>query len=171
MNNSLTIVTRALDTLLKSALVALMSILVLSTTWQVVSRYLLGDPSSWTEELARFSLIWAGLLGAVYAYRTHAHIGIDVRKGTLTEKNRRILDISLALCVLVFAFFVVVVGGTNLVLITLLLEQTSAALGWQMAWVYSVLPVCGLWIIWYALVDIVSLVRGPDTDGPLDEGV
>lgn len=37
--------------------------------WQVVARYLLAQPPAWTEELARFSMVWAGLLGASCAFR------------------------------------------------------------------------------------------------------
>lgn len=165
----MTKVTRILDSLLKMALVVLMITLVLSTTWQVVSRYLLGDPSSWTEELARFALIWSGLLGAVYAYRTHAHIGIDLLAGKLAAGNRKVLDIFITLSVIVFALFVIVVGGANLVLVTVLLEQTSAALGWQMAWVYSILPISGMWIIWYALVDLIARVRDGEPGIPVNE--
>lgn len=146
----------ATDSWLKFALILLSMVLVLSTTWQVVSRYLLGDPSSWTEELARFALIWAGLLGAVYAYRTHAHIGIDVLTRKLSERNRAVLEVFSALCVIAFALSVAVVGGTNLVLIAAMLEQTSAALGWKMAWVYSVVPISGLLLVWYAVVQIAN---------------
>lgn len=37
--------------------------------WQVVARYVLAQPPAWTEELARFSMVWGGLLGASCAYR------------------------------------------------------------------------------------------------------
>ncbi len=37
---------------------------------QVVARYLLRDPPSWTEELARFAMVWGGLLGATVAFKT-----------------------------------------------------------------------------------------------------
>ena len=46
--------------------------------WQVFSRFILRAPSSYTEELARFLLIWIGVLGASYAYRTKAHLGLDL---------------------------------------------------------------------------------------------
>ncbi|MEM7303180.1 MAG: TRAP transporter small permease subunit [Pseudomonadota bacterium] len=37
--------------------------------WQVVARYALAQPPAWTEEIARFSMVWAGLLGASCAFR------------------------------------------------------------------------------------------------------
>jgi TRAP-type C4-dicarboxylate transport system permease small subunit len=36
---------------------------------QVVTRYLLSEPPAWTEEGARYAMVWAGLLGATLAFR------------------------------------------------------------------------------------------------------
>ena len=144
----------ASDRVLKFVLILLMSILVLSISWQVVSRYFLRDPSSWTEELARFALIWAGLLGAVYAYRTRAHVGIDILARKLQHQGRRRLEVVSAVCVIGFSLAVMVIGGGNLVLLTVELEQTSAALGLQIAWVYAIIPACGVLLILYAAYDI-----------------
>ena len=43
--------------------------LVAIAGWQVVARYVLDQPPAWTEELARFMMVWAGLLGASCAFR------------------------------------------------------------------------------------------------------
>ena len=59
-------------------LVVLMSVMVVDVTWQVASRFLLQDPSSFTEELAGLLLIWISLLGAAYGFLTRAHLGIDL---------------------------------------------------------------------------------------------
>ena len=67
-----------IDTLLSKFLVALMASIVLVVTWQVVTRFLMSTPSSYTEELARFLLIWIGVLGGSWALRTRAHLGIDI---------------------------------------------------------------------------------------------
>ncbi|NHF72578.1 TRAP transporter small permease [Paracoccus xiamenensis] len=46
-------------------------VMVLSAGWQVLARYLLDTPPPWTEEVARFMMVWAGLLGAASAFRNH----------------------------------------------------------------------------------------------------
>lgn len=53
---------------------ALIAVLVLlaAAGWQVIARYFLAQPPAWTEELARFSMVWAGLLGASCAFRLNA---------------------------------------------------------------------------------------------------
>ncbi|MEY8839666.1 TRAP transporter small permease [Cribrihabitans sp. XS_ASV171] len=45
------------------------AVMLAAAGWQVIARYLLNQPPVWTEELARFSMVWGGLLGASCAYR------------------------------------------------------------------------------------------------------
>lgn len=49
--------------------VAAVLVMLGAAVWQVVARYVLAQPPAWTEELARFSMVWAGLLGASCAFR------------------------------------------------------------------------------------------------------
>jgi len=74
----LTTLLAMLDKSLRFALALLMTAMVGSVVWQVLSRYLFVVPAAWTEELARFLLIWIGMLGAAYAYRQGSHLGIDL---------------------------------------------------------------------------------------------
>lgn len=145
-----------LDNALGSLLALLMLALVSAVTWQVTSRYLLRDPSAWTEELARYLLIWIGLLGAAYAYRTRAHMGIDLLAERVGPGGRARLRVITALAVLSFAVPVMIVGGASLVQLTWELRQFSAALGLPMAAVYSVIPLSGAIIALYALLDMAS---------------
>jgi TRAP-type C4-dicarboxylate transport system permease small subunit len=71
-------VVTGIDTVFRVLLASLLAMMVLCVTWQIVSRYFLGDPSSWTEELSRFLLIWVGLLGGSYAYHAKMHLGLDL---------------------------------------------------------------------------------------------
>jgi len=148
------------DAVLQRVLALLMLLLVSCVTWQVVSRYLLGDPSSWTEELARYLLVWIGLLGAAFAYGCRAHMAIDLLEGRLGERGRALLRALIAALVLVFALLVTVLGGSSLVALTWELKQESAAMGVPMAMVYTVIPLSGLLIALYAIADIADALRG-----------
>lgn len=148
-----------LDRALGGALALLMLGLVSAVTWQVASRYLLGDPSAWTEELARYLLIWIGLLGAAYAYRTRAHMGIDLLAQKVSPARQAALRVTSALAVLAFAAPVMIVGGASLVQLTWELRQYSAALGLPMAVVYAAIPLSGAIIALYALLDIAVIGR------------
>ncbi|HCS2988569.1 TPA: TRAP transporter small permease subunit, partial [Shigella flexneri] len=56
----------AVDRVIATFSVAVMLALVVCVVWQVFSRYVLNQPSTLTDELARFLMIWVGLLGAAY---------------------------------------------------------------------------------------------------------
>lgn len=67
-----------LNRVLELFLVILMSVLVIDVLWQVFSRYMLSSPSSFTDELAGFLLIWVGVLGAAYVSGRKEHLAIDI---------------------------------------------------------------------------------------------
>lgn len=141
-----------------------MSVIVIDVTWQIVTRFILRDPSSYTEELAGFLLIWIGLLGASYALHTKAHLGIDILTSKMTGVRRQSAEIFIHLIVLFFALFILVIGGVKLVILTFTLEQISAAMGIPMGYVYLVLPITGTLMIYYSLIFIFTTWRQPPTD-------
>jgi TRAP-type C4-dicarboxylate transport system permease small subunit len=79
---------KVLDRLLEVLVMVVMAVLVLDVLWQVFTRLVLKDPSTWTEELAIFMLIWVSLLGAAVALGRGAHLGIDYFVGKLPQRTR-----------------------------------------------------------------------------------
>lgn len=146
---------RRIDQALAAILAALLAILVVVVCWQVVTRFVLGRPSSVTEELARFLLMWLGLLGGAHALGRGMHLSIDLLGSRLPNLRPLLLKVGLGVC-FAFSLFVLVGGGLQLVRITLELQQTSAALGWKLGWVYSVVPVSGLLMCFYALGEMLE---------------
>ena len=147
---------RIVDKVLGAALAALVTAMVVSVTWQILSRYLFVVPAAWTEELARFLLIWIGMLGAAYAYRTRSHLGLDLLAGKLTERGQANLNVLSHLVCMSFAAVVLVVGGGSLVAMTWELKQYSAAIGLPIAYVYAVIPASGVLICLFALMGILQ---------------
>ncbi|MDJ0711955.1 MAG: TRAP transporter small permease [Woeseiaceae bacterium] len=139
-----------LDRFLRFALAFLMTAMVGSVVWQVLSRYLFVVPAAWTEELARFLLIWIGMLGAAYAYRQGSHLGIDLLAEKLAEIGKQRLHRIVHIVCLLFAASVLVVGGGSLVSMTWELKQYSAAMGLPIAYVYAVIPASGVLISLFA---------------------
>ncbi len=143
----------SLDNILKYAVSLLMSILLMDVVWQVFSRYVLRDPSSFTDELARFLLIWVALLGAAYVTGMRMHLAIDLIPSKYhTAWFNRLIYVLMG----VFATFALIVGGWRLVVITLALEQRSAALQIPLGIVYSVIPMCGIIILLYVIIELVN---------------
>jgi TRAP-type C4-dicarboxylate transport system permease small subunit len=152
-------VKKGVDKLLELTLIILMGANVLNVLWQVFTRFVLRDPSSFTEELARYLLIWVGLLGASYAAGKKMHLAIDVVLQALKKKTKIWTEILIQVFILLFSFFVMVIGGLRLVTITLTLNQISAALRIKLGYVYLVLPLSGLLIMFYAVVFIIEKYR------------
>ncbi len=142
-----TIITKILSVIL----IIIMAVMVLDVSWQVFTRFILKDPSSFTEELAGFLLIWIGLLGASYALYSRAHLGIDVLTAKLEGSNKQLVEILINIIVILFSLFILVIGGFRLVNLTFTLNQISPAMGIPMGYVYLVLPITGILMIFYSL--------------------
>ena len=148
-----------LNRILEVALVILMSLLVLDVLWQVTSRYILSSPSSFTDELAGFLLIWVGVLGAAYVAGRKEHLAIDILIQRSSPARQRLLLYIIYSLILLFALSVMVTGGVILMYTRFALQVKSAALQLPLGYVYSVLPVSGLIIVFYEVVHILQLKR------------
>lgn len=147
---------RSLDKTLGGLLVFLMAIMVLAVLWQVFSRYVIQSPSSITEELARYLLIWIGLLGAAYASGQQMHLAIDLLSPKLNERNRIRLRMFINWLIIAFCFFILVIGGGNLVYIDYILGQSSAALDIPLWFIYLAIPVSGVLVITYKVNELLN---------------
>jgi TRAP-type C4-dicarboxylate transport system permease small subunit len=123
--------------------------MVLNVIWQVFTRFFTSVPSAFTNELARYLMIWLGILGAAYISGKQEHVAIDFFVKKFNNSLRRFIDRFVLFSILSFAFFVMIIGGFNLVYITLKLEQYSPSLQIPLALVYSIIPISGLLIIFY----------------------
>jgi TRAP-type C4-dicarboxylate transport system permease small subunit len=148
------------DKFLGLFLALLMSLMVVNVLWQVISRYILGSPSVFTDELATFMLIWVGLLGAAYATGHKRHLAIDILPNQLEGDKNKLLGTVISVFVIVFAGAVMVIGGLRLVFLTLSLEQLSATLRVPLGYIYFALPLSGILIIYYTLSNLKNIRHG-----------
>lgn len=143
-----------IDYYLGRFLALLMGVMTVDVLWGVFTRYAMGNQASWSEELARFLLIWIGILGAAYASGQNMHLAIDLLMPKLTETNQRRLKVLINTLIILFALTVLVIGGARLMYITNVLGQLSPALRVPMYVVYAVMPLSGLLVIYYKIVDL-----------------
>ena len=141
---------------LEYMLVFLMAAMTLDVLWGVFTRYVMGAQASWSEELARFLLIWIGILGAAYAAGKNMHLAIDLYPGSLPPDKRKRLYIVINSLIILFALAVLVIGGSRLVYVTSTLGQVSAALQLPLSVVYTVVPLSGLLVIYFKLSDMLG---------------
>lgn len=147
---------KTIDKILANFLVIIMAVMVLNVLWQVASRFILGSPSSFTDELARYLMIWVGILGAAYVSGRNMHVAIDVLPTRLSPPMQKRLIFVVRILIILFCLLAMVIGGSRLVYITYVLGQNSPALQVPLAVVYAVIPISGLLIIYYKLSDILK---------------
>jgi len=146
---------KKIDTILGISLAIIMGIMVVNVLWQVFTRFVIGTPSSFTDELARYLMIWVGVLGAAYISGRKTHVAIDLLPTKLNKEGQNKLKIFINCIIILFCFFALVGGGIRLVYITFTLEQYSPALQIPLALVYLVIPISGILIIYYKITDIL----------------
>ena len=144
------------DRLIAAFSVAVMVALVVCVVWQVFSRYVLNTPSTMTDELARFLMIWVGLLGAAYTVGAQRHLAIDLLAMSVNASKKALLSIVINVLIFAFSGLVIVTGGLKLIEKTLATSQVSAAMQIPMGYIYFILPLSGAIMMFYALYYVVQ---------------
>ncbi len=153
---------KALTKTLELALIVAVSLLVIDVIWGVFTRHVMREQANWTEELARFLLVWVSMLGAALAFGTKGHLGVDFLVEKMHLEARKVMAVFVHLIVLFFAVAVFVYGGSRIVSHALAMEQVTPALGWKMGHVYLALPIAGIFMTLFTLENLVeSLVFQP----------
>lgn len=168
---------KKIDKILGIALIALMAFMTITVLWQVASRYInqlanyytegflntflvfIGKTSSFTDELARYQLIWVGLLGAALVAGRGQHLAIDIMHGKLGARKLKTLAISINAIIIAFAVSVMVIGGLSLVYMTFHTKQSSSAMQLPLGYVYLVQPLSGLLISYYSVDNIIKFLK------------
>ncbi len=156
MNKS-ELVFNKVNLILEKVLIVIFALLVLDVLFQVFSRYILGTSFTWTEEFARFSLIWLTILGAAYLNGKREHLSMDFLYQKFSESNKRKASILIEVLIFLFALIVMVVGGFNLVYTTLHLEQLSGTLRIPLGYIYAIMPFSGLLIMCFSVYHISTI--------------
>lgn len=141
---------------LEAILILAVAMLVLDVVWGVFTRFVLGEQADWTEELARFLLVWVALLGGAVAFGTKGHLGVDYFVGKFHPDVQKLMAVVVHLIVLFFAGVVFIYGGGSVVTDALAMEQMTPALGLKMGHVYLALPLAGIFMTIYTIENLVE---------------
>lgn len=145
----------------------LLSVMTLLVLYQVFTRYVLNNPAAFTEELVRYMLIWTGFIGAAYAFYTREHMALVLLPNKLSPAGKRILMICIDVLILVFALFVITIGGFKLVLSAR--KVYSALLGIPRSVVYAMAPISGIFIIMAQIINLYEDITGNVIEGGKEE--
>ena len=137
-----------------------LSVVAVSVFCQVVTR-MLEVSVSWFEEVARFAMVWATLVGAALALEAKALHHIDVFTNKLPRKLRNAL--AFVLDVVVIALLVTLTWqGAAWTLTPYVRVQISSAMEISMSWMYAAVPFgCGL-MLFSMVLQMLDRFRGRD---------
>ena len=148
---------KRLDKVLEFICCTLLALMTILVTWQVVSRYVLNNPSTVTEELVLFSLVWMGLLGGAYLFGKNEHMAMTFLFDKLSEKNQIKVRIFFELVIMAFAVFILVFGGWNMSKLSM--GQLSSSLQIPMGYIYLALPLSGITTMIYNALNISDIIK------------
>ncbi len=152
---------KAMTRILQWIVIALTGVLVLDVLWGVLSRYAFGQQAKWSEELARLLLVWVSLFGASVAFAMKAHLGLDYFASKLHPSARKTNKlIGIGIC-LMFAVFVFLIGGMELVSKTYESGQTMVALPMSKWWAYTALPASGVFMVLFLIEQFIEALATP----------
>ena len=152
-----------INSLLRVVLSIFMTVMIVAVVWQVFTRFVLQDPSAFTDELSRYLLIWIGVLGGAYTYAIKRHLALELLAPKLSHRGQLVLGIIINLIIIAFAAVAFIYGGTALVTNTLKHGQISpgiviAGKHLLIGYVYVVVPLTGYIISYFGTVDIITSV-------------
>ena len=131
--------------------------MVVITTWQVVTRYIFKNPSTWSEELVSYLFAWASLFGACLVTGERGHMNIPLLVERLSEKGQKALSVVGELIALLFSLIILLYGGTQIT--QLAMGQLTSSLGVAVGVFYVALPVAGVLNSVYCILNIVDIIK------------
>ena len=134
--------------------IALVIVMVLLVLWQVIARYLLNSPSSFSEALTRYLFVWLVLITSTYAFGSREHMYISALNDRLRGKARTVVNILIEVLTILFAACVMVFGGS--IITRMQMVSLDSSLHIPMGVVYAVIPVCGVITVFYCICNILE---------------
>ncbi|MBU2960239.1 TRAP transporter small permease [Citreicella sp. C3M06] len=168
MQGALRMTVRAVDGInwivgwLLAGLILVMTVLI---SWQVFARYVMGDSLSFSEEVARFSMVWMTMLGAAYAYRYGSLISVDLLTSLSGPRVARVLRIVVAAASCLFAY-VLLSEGLNIT--QRVAMQVAPSTRVSMAWLYGAMPAGAALMLLNAVAILAEDFAGLRDDPALD---
>lgn len=165
MLKALAWIDRMLGEVLKPVVFAGMAALICVITLQIVSR-LMFTSVSWTEEVARFLLIWITFLGAALAFQQGRHIAVTLLRDSLPPRIGRILSGAALLVILAFLMTLASIGWQYMNVQSF---QKSPSLRLSMTYVYAVMPLSAALMAGLTVFDLIRLLAGQPLRAPAPE--
>ena len=154
MVNNMEKLRNTINTILGWACVFVFAVMVVVGTYQIVVRYFFNNPSTVSEELLTYSFTWMALLSTALVFGKRDHMRMGFLADKVTGQKKKVLEIGIVL----FALVVMVYGGISIMKLTM--TQITASLGVSMGLIYTIIPLSGILIVIYGIMNIIDLAKG-----------
>ena len=145
---------KVLDAVMRFLMALAMLTLLVFGTWQIFTRWVLGNPSTFTDELLRYVLIIAGFIGSAYCFYRDEHLALTLITDKAKGPFKVILDVFIEVCILFFVVYVFIIGGLKL---SGTATNVSSVMHIPMKTLYMIEPICGVLIVLARILKYVNL--------------
>ena len=146
---------KVLDTVMRFLMALAMFTLLVFGTWQIFSRWILQNPSTFTDELLRYVLIIAGFIGSAYCFYRDEHLALTLVTDKAKGPFKVILSVFIEACILFFVVYVFIYGGIKLVSTA---TNVSSVMHIPMKTLYMIEPICGVLIVLARILKYAQLL-------------
>ena len=145
---------KVLDTVMRFLMAIAMLTLLVFGTWQIFTRWILKNPSTFTDELLRYVLIIAGFIGSAYCFYRDEHLALTLITDKAKGPFKVILSVFIEACILFFVVYVFIFGGIKLAATA---TNVSSVMHIPMKTLYMIEPICGVLIVLARILKYVQM--------------
>lgn len=149
---------KGMNTVLGYITAIIFALMVCIGTYQIVTRYFFNSPSTVSEELLTYLFTWLSLLAAAYVFGKRDHMRMGFLADKVTGTARKVLETVIELLVMLMVGGIMIYGGFSIMQLTM--TQKTASLGIPMGVIYTILPISGILIFLYGILNIIDLWHG-----------
>ena len=149
---------KGMNTVVSTICIILFAVMVIVGTYQIVTRFVFNSPSTVSEELLTYTFAWMAIFSSAYVFGKRDHMRMTFVADKLPKEQRKILEIVIELLIIAFAVIVLIYGGFTIMGLTM--TQKTASLGVMMGVIYAVVPISGILIAIYGVLNVTDLCAG-----------
>ncbi len=149
---------RVVDLVLSSACAVIFAAMVVIGSYQIITRFIFKSPSTVSEELLTYSFTWMALLASAYVFGKRDHMRMGFMADQAGPGGQKVLSIISEVLIMLLAASVMIYGGVTIMDLTM--TQSTASLGIPMGVVYTIIPISGVLIVFYAVLNLADLITG-----------
>lgn len=139
---------------LGTAMIVLFVLMTVIGTYQIVTRYCFNRPSTVSEELLTYSFTWMALLASAYVFGKRDHMRMGFLADQISGPARKILEAASDIMTFLLAAVVMLYGGSAITKLTMI--QKTASLQVPMAYIYVMVPISGVLIMIFSIMNLVD---------------